>query len=140
MITYHAYTICYLHAAPDTYTACIPVLNLRVHGSAFQEMKALARFELATNLHDRSPADIPIETESPALQVGEYDRESILVALEDDLHPTLTTTLYDLVGAVQQRAPDDSDAYVVTTLQSLLRARRAQWRHGDFDDKPADWR
>ena len=40
---------------------------------------------------------------------------------------TLTTTLYDLIAAIQEAAGADNDALVVATTLHILRARRATW-------------
>ena len=44
---------------------------------------------------------------------------------------TMTTTLYDLLAAVQSVVGPDDDALVVTTVLHMLRAGRATWR-GDI--------
>ena len=40
---------------------------------------------------------------------------------------TITTTLYDLIAAVQDAAGPENDAMVVATVQHMLRCGRATW-------------
>jgi hypothetical protein len=40
---------------------------------------------------------------------------------------TMTTTLYDLIAAVQDVVGPDNDAMVVATVRHMLRASRATW-------------
>lgn len=42
----------------------------------------------------------------------------------------LTTTLYDLIAALQEAAGPDEDALVVAAVVDLMRSRRLTWRQG----------
>lgn len=48
--------------------------------------------------------------------------------------PSMTTTLYDLIGAIQAASDSDDDAVVVATLLHVLRSRRARWHGNAVDD------
>ena len=43
---------------------------------------------------------------------------------------TITTTLYDLIAAVQEAADPTDDALVVATVRHVMQSGRATW-HGD---------
>jgi hypothetical protein len=47
--------------------------------------------------------------------------------MEADTPATLTTTLYDLIAAVQDVVDPHNDALIVATVQHMLRAGRATW-------------
>jgi hypothetical protein len=49
------------------------------------------------------------------------------VVTEEDTPATITTTLYDLIAAVQDVVGPDNKALVVATLQHLLCSHRATW-------------
>jgi hypothetical protein len=55
------------------------------------------------------------------------DTAEEMMATEAVPPATLTTTLYDLIAAVQDVAGSHNDALVVATVQHMLRAGRATW-------------
>ncbi len=52
------------------------------------------------------------------------------VVTATDRPATLTTTLYDLIAAVQDVAGPDNDALIVAAVQHLLRAGLVTWGNG----------
>jgi len=55
------------------------------------------------------------------------DTAGEMMAMEADTPATLTTTLYDLIAAVQDVVDPHNDALVVATVQHMLCAGRATW-------------
>lgn len=55
------------------------------------------------------------------------DTAGEMAVMEADTPATLTTTLYDLIAAVQDVVDPNNDALVVATVQHMLRAGRATW-------------
>lgn len=49
------------------------------------------------------------------------------MVMEANTPATLTTTLYDLIAAVQDVVDPHNDTLVVATVQHMLRAGRATW-------------
>lgn len=59
------------------------------------------------------------------------EAESVATAVrEDTTPPTIVTTLYDLMDAIQTAADADDDTAVVATVLHVLRSGHAKW-HGD---------
>ena len=57
--------------------------------------------------------------------------ETIATSGSEDAAPTtITTTLYDLLAALQDVVHPGEEALVVATVVSMLRAGRLTWRYG----------
>lgn len=61
--------------------------------------------------------------------VDPSEAESVATVVETPA--TITTTLYDLIAAVQAAVGPDDDALVVAAVLHMLRSGRATWR-GDI--------
>jgi len=61
--------------------------------------------------------------------VDPTERASVETAVLEDGAPTsITTTLYDLLAAIQDAVGPDDDALAVATVWHVLQAGRVTWR------------
>jgi len=68
--------------------------------------------------------------DSGLLRHGSVDSTLQTSGGEDAIPATITTTLYDLIAALQDVVPPGDDALVVATMVHLLCTGRMTWRSG----------
>ena len=76
----------------------------------------------------------------PTMTVPNEGKTCASAVLEQPASTTLTTTLYDLVAAVQDSVGPEHDDLVVATVASLLRAGHVTWGRARIAPPLLPWR